>query len=76
MSDNEIIKALEYCCKNGHCKNCPHSCLTDGNIEELALDLINRQKAEIKRLYEILDYRAEKIRELEQEIKRLKKSKK
>ena len=50
MTDNEIIEALEYCCHNGHCKNCPHSCADNKNIEDLALDLINRQKEEIERL--------------------------
>ena len=50
MTDNEIIKALEYCCHNGYCKKCPHSCVDNKNIEDLALDLINRQKAEIERL--------------------------
>ncbi len=38
MTDNEIIKALEYC------KDC------SANINSEILDLINRQKAEIERL--------------------------
>lgn len=50
MTDNEIIKALE-CCINDDCDNCPD---TFGNCEHNAmrnaLDLINRQKAEIERL--------------------------
>ena len=50
MTDNEIIEALEYCCHNGHCRYCPHSCAENKNIEDLALDLIKRQKAEIERL--------------------------
>ena len=54
MTDNEIKKALEWCCNSGRCKECPHSCLDNGNIEELALDLINRQKAEIERLLQKL----------------------
>ena len=55
MTDNDIIKALENCKNNGDCKDCilnPHV----GNYGyctsiaiEAALDLINRQKAEIKR---------------------------
>ena len=65
MTDKEIIKALEFCCNNGHCKKCPHCCANGENIEDLALDLINRQKAEIEMLYETLDYRAEKIRDLQ-----------
>ena len=55
MTDNEIIKALE-CCKRpvgtGACKDCPldkdRPCTT--TMIENALDLINRQKAEIERL--------------------------
>lgn len=52
MKDNEIIKALE-CCIKDDCDNCPD---TFGNCEHNAmrnaLDLINRQKAEIERLKE------------------------
>ena len=54
MTDNEITKALE-CCINDDCDNCPD---TFGNCEHNAmrnaLDLINRQKAEIERLNEQL----------------------
>ena len=57
MTDNEIIKALE-CCGSGHgnCNDCPYdveTCITtEGKIFLMkdALDLINRQKAEIERL--------------------------
>ena len=51
MTDNEIIKVLEYCTTDGWCQNCPHEkkCIED-EITQLALDLINRQKAEIERL--------------------------
>ena len=56
MTDNEIIKALE-CCKEATavgCKKCPlyedkgQTCITI--LSHSALDLINRQKAEIKEL--------------------------
>ena len=56
MTDNEIIKALE-CCKDGTaigCKKCPlyedkgQTCITI--LSHNAIDLINRQKAEIERL--------------------------
>ena len=40
MTDNEIIKALEYC------KDC------SANLNVEIIDLINRQKAEIERLKE------------------------
>lgn len=64
MSDEEIIKTLERCAKsktNGDCKalNCPcfkdRMCIfvdDDYGLQNLALDLINRQKAEIERLKE------------------------
>ena len=47
MEDKEIIKALE-CCKKDDCDNCPNdfgNCYA--NLAGDALDLINRQKAEI-----------------------------
>lgn len=54
MKDNDIIKALEHCpkCVYGSCPECPmygvNGC--DSELMKLALDLINRQKAEIERL--------------------------
>ena len=70
MTDNEIIKAMNYCCgnieKDGECKEdmCYQAALPedrDGDIRwcrqwlmKDALDLINRQKAEIERLYRII----------------------
>ena len=55
MTDDEIIKALECCSKDGmlNCRNCPYeeSCNMGRNdIQKDALDLINRQKAEIESL--------------------------
>lgn len=55
MTDNEIIKALECCCKNNNCEGCPLDYLTFSSqcASELAiksLDLINRQQAENERL--------------------------
>ena len=56
MTDNEIIKALE-CCTMNSCSECPiekfkvlgaGSCISE--ILTAALNLINRQKAEIERL--------------------------
>jgi hypothetical protein len=54
MTDNEIIKALECCAKEtADCENCPanrefeyRQCFDEVKI--LAVDLINRQKAEIE----------------------------
>ena len=55
MTDNEIIKALECCCKNNNCEGCPLDFLTFSSqcASELAiksLDLITRQQVENKRL--------------------------
>ena len=56
MTDNEIIKALECCVNNGRCKECPINPHYGnyGYCTKLALthalELINRQKAEIERL--------------------------
>ena len=54
MTDNEIIKALEYCTDYPSCPtDCPlfeqpMDCLL--KLSKPTLDLINRQKAEIERL--------------------------
>lgn len=55
MTDNEIIKALE-CCSHRNvdlpCEGCPAYSIAQMCMEDLmsdALDLINRQKAEIER---------------------------
>ena len=55
MTDNEIIKAIRCCAANGSCDGCP---LNYGEHDDMcviinlrnALDLINRQRAEIERL--------------------------
>lgn len=55
MKDTEIIKALEYCTINGaKCSDCPAFKKVDRSYCKKyfrgAIDLINRQKAEIERL--------------------------
>ena len=53
LTDNEIIKALECCCGTAHdsCRDCPYDDIgCEDKLEKDALDLINRQKAEIERL--------------------------
>ena len=59
MTDNEIIKALKYCKRSVGAilctSNCPmyRECASEDPMEDicgLALDLINRQKAEIEKL--------------------------
>lgn len=85
MTDNEIIKALE-CCFGGEglCprQQCPfyEKCKNDESLAMYALDLINRQKAEIKEKDEMLSAQADIIRTLERvledkkaEIERLQK---
>lgn len=50
MTDNEIIKLLE-CCAKSQCSKCCYSKECDGYTQvNCALDLINRQQAEIARL--------------------------
>lgn len=48
MNDNDIIKALEHCIDIGDCSTCTYTRCID--LPQDALDLIKRQKAEIKRL--------------------------
>lgn len=60
MTDNEIIKVLECCVTYEFCTGCPlvDNCPSSYSLLKSALDLINRQKAEIeklKRLEENLD---------------------
>ena len=54
MTDTEIIKVLEHCAKSGGCRECPMYDRKDASCLPLliknALELINRQKAEIERL--------------------------
>ena len=54
MTDNEIIKSLECCVKDGYpygCKDCQyHNLNCNEQLDADALDLINRQKVEIERL--------------------------
>ena len=65
MTDNEIIKALERCSTSYNCGDCPYYCNAEDCPDRLmndALDVINRQKAEIERLnknYEELIYKTE-----------------
>lgn len=63
MSDNEIKKALE-CCTDFKCENCPCEDNSEFTCTEIlmedALDLINRQQAEIERLQKLLDDKCDK----------------
>lgn len=59
MTDEQIIKALEYCSEDDFCvSQCPFFESTHCDktqIARFALDLINRQKAEIERLTKLLE---------------------
>ena len=72
MTDNEIVKALE-CCIKDDCDNCPD---TFGNCEHNAmrnaLDLINRQKAEIEMLREGIRFERERVNAIPNLIKNAK----
>ena len=77
MTDSDIIKALECCCKNNNCEGCPLDYLTFSSqcASEIAiksLDLINRQKAENERLEkELMKCKLEKemLHQIVEEIK-------
>lgn len=75
MTDKEIIKALEHH-KKRRCFECPlrdneKSCSV--TISTLALDLINRQQAQIETMLEDLQFRTNQVIEQQAEIERLKK---
>ena len=55
MTDNEIIKALKECTKHCKCEACHFmdECYDLDVLHRKALDLINRQKAEIENLRDL-----------------------
>ena len=79
MTDNEIIKALECCSIDNHigvCKECPFADVCDEDDQALqkhALDLINRQRAEIERLEKENTVFGEIIKKQDDEIYALRK---
>lgn len=77
MTDNEIIKALECCCKNNNCEGCPLDYLTFSSqcASELAiksLDLINRQQEDIERLQSMNRAKLDTIHDLQADTNKLK----
>lgn len=79
MTDNEIIKALEYCNSQGITSECEKCKVKNGCRSELlknALDLINRQNAEYEDLYkkycDLVAITNERVPELMQELQKIK----
>lgn len=77
MTDNEIIKALELCANRTihSCKSCPcnsSGCACNEKLNGGALDLINRQNAEIERLENELHGKVDYIHEQREVIDDLK----
>lgn len=73
MTDNEIIKALEYCFTNDwnrtKCDKCAFYTGTTQCVEDLksaSIDLINHQQAEIERLKSA---KSEAVKEFAEELK-------
>lgn len=66
MTDEQIIRALE-CCKIGECDDCPFCNVKEDcevELPEEALNLINRQKAEIERLNKAIKGREQLVNTL------------
>ncbi len=61
FTDEEVIKALECCLNSRHLMSCQECCFRGKSVncvywlEYNALDLINRQKAKIERLYKEIE---------------------
>lgn len=83
MNDNEIIKALECCKTEAHCdEGCPYyskafkenlSCLDEEKgLIPMALDLITRQKADLKQKDTEIDILIRKNETLKDEVAGLK----
>ena len=80
MKDNDIIKALE-CCKEGNCDDgCPFYGVKEdceAELPEEALNVINRQQAEIERYKgvikllekDVANAKSETVKEFERKIK-------
>ena len=68
FTDAEIVKALE-CCREKDCGDCPMGeypqTICEWDAFDLAIDLINRQKAEIEELTKLLRSRHRAIEHLE-----------
>lgn len=79
VRDNEIIKALECCQVDESCKGCPSQRKFGKDaicphLNELAVDLINRQKAETEALKDDVEFLDKNNDELIRETERLQKA--
>ena len=74
FTDDEIIKALEWCIQNSECEYCEYRERTDKSdicpIRMDALNLINKQNAEIERLKYNLKAVLDEIPETKREVVR------
>ena len=70
FTDEQIIKALEYCVYDTTCQECPDNELSEciSVRHRNLLGLINRQKAEIKSLKQIIDENDKEILKLQKRI--------
>ena len=82
MTDNEIIKGINYCanveCRK-NCDSCPIKAVCDSEdygAIKLVADLINRQKVEIERLKKEVEfaYKVTKTHTVKEFLERLKNS--
>ena len=70
MTDEQIIKALECCICSTPCNKCLLLGTSDcmNKLMQNAINLINRQKAELSALYKIMNKQVEEISELNREV--------
>jgi hypothetical protein len=73
MTDNEIMEALKCCSVSYECPDCAFEddCGGMASLSTAAIDLINRQKAEIEKLQAISEAKLDKIHCLQTEVERL-----
>ena len=71
MTNAEIMKALECCAVMYDCPDCPFECDCGsmGNLSSAAIDLINRQRAQIEKLEKVEHFATKTIDRLQVDIK-------
>ena len=77
MNENDVIKAIECCCENENCRECPlaemHSAICIKKLMNTTLDLIKRQQARIEQEVDLNREMFEKMAKDEAEIEGKKK---